>query len=375
MTGKRRGQKQVPEARFRAKAGAGLAVALLSVTCGASYAVYHASAKISGGVSSPTSFFQPTVSNPLTPPPGNPPAGMVWIPGGEFSLGAAEAAGMNVVGMQATEDSRPIHRVYVVAFWMAQTDVTNEQFEKFVKATGYVTVAERTPNAKDFPGAPPENLVAGGVVFQAPNHPVALNNHFQWWSYIKGANWRHPTGPTSSLKGREKYPVVQIYEDAELPTEAEWEFAVRGGLTGKLYAWGNEFRPNGKWMVNTYQGHFPDDDNANDGYAGISPVAQYPANFYGVYDISGDVWQWTSDWYRPEYYAQSAASGVVARNPKGPTNPYDLAEPTERKKVLRGGSFLCSDQYCSLYMGGTRGKGEVTTGTSRLAFRCVQSAT
>ena len=358
---------------------------VLSVVGGTGYAVHQSSAVRSESAKPfTTASFQPTISNPLTPPPGTPPAGMVWIPGGEFSMGAAEVAGMNQVGMKVTEDSKPVHRVYVDGFWMDRSDVTNEQFEKFVKETGYVTVAERTPRAQDFPGAPPENLVAGGVVFHHPDHAVALSNHFQWWTYVQGANWRHPTGPENNLKGRERFPVVQIaYEDAEayakwagkrLPTEAEWEFAARGGLTGKLYAWGDDFRPAGKWMANTYQGHFPDQDTAEDGYEGISPVAKYPPNSYGLSDISGNVWQWTSDWYRPDYYAQLSASGAVVRNPAGPANSYDPSEPAERKKVLRGGSFLCTDQYCSRYMVGTRGKGEVSTGTNHLGFRCVYSA-
>jgi formylglycine-generating enzyme len=361
-----------------------LALLSLSVAYSGVYAVHRAFATANHAETSvPPSSFEPTFANLQTPPPGSPPAGMAWIPGGEFSMGAAEVPGMNHVGMQATEDSKPVHRVYVDGFWMDETDVTNERFEKFVKATGYVTVAERKPRAEDFPGAPPENLVAGGVVFRRPDHPVLLSNHFQWWTYVQGANWRHPTGPDSNTKGREKYPVVQIaYEDAEayarwagkrLPREAEWEFAARGGLTGKVYAWGDEFRPGGKWMANTHQGRFPDEDTAEDGYNGISPVAKYPPNGYGLYDISGDVWQWTSDWYKPDYYAQLATTGGVSRNPKGPANPYDPAEPTERKKVLRGGSFLCTDQYCSRYMVGTRGKGEVSTGTNHLGFRCVMT--
>jgi len=383
MGRKRRSSKQIAQARvWRKPIWMSLVCVALSFACGAVYAVHHAfTAPNVTEVRASLSSFQPTICNPLTPPPGNPPAGMVWIPGGEFSMGAGQLAGMNHVGMQATEDSQPIHRVFVNGFWMDRTDVTNEQFAKFVNATGYLTVAERQPRAEDFPGAPPENLIAGGVVFRRPAHPVTLNNHFQWWTYVKGANWRHPTGPASSLKGREKYPVVQIaYEDAEayarwagkrLPTEAEWEFAARGGLTGKLYAWGDEFRPGGKWMANTHQGRFPDEDTAEDGYDGISPVAKYPPNSYGLYDISGNVWQWTSDWYRPDYYAQLATSGGVSRNPTGPANPYDPAEPSERKKAQRGGSFLCTDQYCSRYMVGTRGKGEVSTGTNHLGFRCV----
>jgi len=315
----------------------------------------------------------------------SPPKGMVWIPGGEFSMGAQDSPGMDAVGMKATADSRPIHRVYVDSFYMDKTDVTNQEFTEFVNATGYVTVAERKPSATEFPGAPLENLVAGSVVFRAPHRPVTLDNHYQWWSYVKGANWLHPEGPGSNLQGRENYPVIHIaYEDAlayanwagkRLPTEAEWEFAARGGLEGKPFVWGDEFRPHGKWMANTYQGKFPMSDTAEDHYHGISPVAQFPPNGYSLYDMAGDVWQWTSDWYRADYYAQLAAGGGVARNPQGPDSPYDPSEPGERKKVHRGGSFLCTDQYCSRYMVGTRGKGEIGTGTNHLGFRCVKSAT
>jgi sulfatase modifying factor 1 len=334
---------------------------------------------------SASSSFLPTKPN-TTAPAGAAPSGMVWIPGGEFSMGAADPVGkdMNDVGMNATQDSRPIHRVYVDGFWMDKTDVTNEQFEKFITATGYVTVAERTPTAEEFPGAPPENLVAGSVVFAPPDHPVPLNDHLQWWAYVKGANWRHPLGPQSDLKGKEKYPVVQVaYEDVlayakwagkRLPTEAEWEFAARGGLTGKPYAWGDEFRPKGKWMANTHQGHFPNKDTGEDTFLGIAPVAQFPPNGYGLYDMAGNVWQWTSDWYRPDYYAQLAAAGSVARNPKGPDQSFDPAEPGEPKRVHRGGSFLCTEQYCSRYMVGTRGKGEISTGTNHLGFRLVKPA-
>jgi len=326
--------------------------------------------------------FQPTEVN-RNPAPGPAPDGMVWIPGGEFSMGANDPPGMDDVGMKATLDARPIHRVFVDGFYMDRTDVTNAQFGRFVKATGYVTVAERTPRAEDFPGAPPENLVAGGVVFSPPGHPVPLNNHFQWWSYVRDANWRHPQGPKSSIRGKENYPVVQVaYEDAvayakwageRLPTEAEWEFAARGGQAGKPFVWGDEFRPHGKWMANTHQGHFPDTDTGEDGFRGTSPVAHYPANPYGLYDMAGNVWQWTSDWYRPEYYRTLAANSEVARNPQGPEHPFDPAEPNEPKKVHRGGSFLCTDQYCSRYIIGTRGKGEVSTGTNHLGFRCVMT--
>ena len=324
--------------------------------------------------------FGPTREN-RGPTPEPLPVGMVWIPGGEFSMGANDPPDMDNVGMKATLDARPIHRVYVDGFYMNKTDVTNVQFAQFVKATGYVTVAERKPRAEDFPGAPPENLVAGAVVFSPPDHPVPLNNHFQWWTYIKGANWRHPLGPGSDIRGKDNDPVVQVaYEDAvayanwagkRLPTEAEWEFAARGGQAGKPFVWGSEFRPHDKWMANTYQGHFPDADTGDDGYVGVAPVAQFPANPYGLYDMAGNVWQWTSDWYRPDYYQQLAASGL-ARNPQGPDSPYDPSEPTEQKKVHRGGSFLCTDQYCSRYIVGTRGKGEVSTGTNHLGFRCVK---
>ncbi|MGB8890347.1 MAG: formylglycine-generating enzyme family protein [Candidatus Korobacteraceae bacterium] len=329
------------------------------------------------------SAFQATIPN-RQPVPGAAPRGMVWIPGGEFSMGANDPPDMNEVGMNATKDARPIHRVYVDGFFMDKTDVTNAEFAKFVKATGYVTVAERKPRAEDFPGAPPENLVAGSVVFSAPDHAVPLDDHFQWWSYVPGANWRHPLGPKSDLKGKENYPVVQVaYADAEayakwagkrLPTEAEWEFAARGGLTGKPFVWGSSFRPQGKWMANTFQGHFPNSDTGEDGYRGIAPVARYSPNGYGLYDMAGNVWQWTSDWYRPDYYQKLVDAGGVARNPQGPPSSYDPAEPDQPKKVHRGGSFLCTDQYCSRYIVGTRGKGEVSTGTNHLGFRCVIAA-
>jgi formylglycine-generating enzyme len=329
------------------------------------------------------SDFQPTIANDQ-PPPGAAPRGMVWIPGGEFSMGAAATQGMNDVGMQATVDSRPVHRVRVDGFWMDATEVTNAQFAEFVSATGYVTVSERTPTAADFPSAAPEDLIAGSVVFSPPDHAVALNDHFQWWSYVDGANWRHPLGPETSIDGKDQYPVIHIaYEDAQayaqwagkrLPTEAEWEFAARGGLTGQLYPWGNDFMQETTWMANSHQGHFPDRDSGADQHVGIAPVAQFPPNGYGLYDVGGNVWEWVSDWYRPDYYARLASSGEVAVNPQGPESPFDPDEPGEKKRVHRGGSFLCTDEYCSRYMVGTRGKGEVTTGTNHLGFRCVSGS-
>ena len=324
--------------------------------------------------------FQPTVANTAAPPD-EAPDGTVWVPGGEFSMGANDPPDMDDVGMQATQDARPIHRVYVDGFFMDRTDVTNAQFAQFVKATGYVTIAERTPTAEEFPGAPADNLFAGSVVFSPPDHPVPLDNQFRWWSYVRGANWRHPLGPRSDLNGKDSYPVVHIaYPDAEayakwaekrLPTEAEWEFAARGGLAGKPFVWGDDFRPHDKWMANTHQGHFPVKDAGEDGFTGIAPVAQYSPNGYGLYDMAGNVWQWTSDWYRPDYYRQLSSADAVAHNPHGPDSSFDPAEPDQPKKVQRGGSFLCSDQYCSRYIVGTRGKGEISTGTNHLGFRCV----
>jgi formylglycine-generating enzyme required for sulfatase activity len=331
------------------------------------------------------SAFAPTVPN-KTPAPGPAPEGMVWIPGGEFSMGCVvPSEGVcTMATMNSVNDAQPVHRVYVDGFWMDTNDVTNEKFEKFVKATGYVTVAEIAPTKEQFPTAPPENLVAGSTVFTPTTNAVPLNDYFQWWRYVHGANWRHPTGPDSDLKGKEKYPVVQIaYEDAaayakwahkRLPTEAEWEFAARGGLSGKTYAWGDEFKPGGKWMANIYTGQFPVKDTGEDGFAGIAPVGQFPPNGYGLFDMAGNVWQWCSDWYRPDYYARLKLAGItVVRNPQGPDKSYDPGD-NQPERVQRGGSFLCTDQYCTRYMMGTRGKGDIDTGSNHLGFRCVKDA-
>ncbi len=312
------------------------------------------------------------------------PAGMVWIPGGEFMMGG-DPASEGLCGLPGlVRDAIPMHQVYLDGFWMDKTEVTNEEFEKFIKATGYITTAEKAPTKEEFPTVPIENLVAGSAVFTATKKEVPLNDHLQWWRYQKDANWRHPDGPGSDLTGKEKLPVVHVsYYDAEayakwankrLPTEAEWEFAARGGKPSELYSWGNDLRPGGKWMANIYQGHFPVKDNGDDGFAGIAPVAQFPANRFGLYDMAGNVWEWCSDWYRHDYYLQLASTGTVTRNPKGPDSPFDPAEPMEKKRVHRGGSFLCTDQYCTRYMVGTRGKGEVNTGTNHLGFRCVKEA-
>lgn len=323
--------------------------------------------------------FKETVANSFIPTEAA-PEGMVWITGGEFSMGGVNPAGMKDGGFETMQDARPVHQVYVDGFFMDAAEVTNAQFAAFVKATGYVTVAEKKPTREEFPDAPEESLVPGSVIFSPPTGKVALNDYLQWWSYEKGADWKHPVGAKSDLKGKENYPVVHIcYEDAQayaawagkrLPTEAEWEFAARGGKPGNLYAWGNELKPGGKWAANIFEGSFPDKDLAADGYAGIAPVKQFAPNGYGLYDIGGNVWEWCSDWYRPDYYEQF--KGTVAKNPKGPADSYDPMEPGAQKRVQRGGSFLCTDQYCTRYMVGTRGKGEYRSATNHIGFRCVQ---
>ena len=378
----------VPRRKFGRWIGAGAVVVIAVVA----YVKLHsppgspaAVARLTNDLAAPNSKFAPTVPNSF-PPPAPAPLGMVWIPGGEFSMGSTVES-ESLCGLPGvTRDALPVHRVYVDAFWMDATEVTNEQFEKFVRATGYVTVAEQKPTQAEFPTAPPENLVAGSTVFTATPQPVALNNYLQWWSYVAGADWHHPTGPGSDLVGREKYPVVQVaYEDAaayaqwagkRLPTESEWEFAARGGVAGRLYAWGDELKPGGKFQANIYEGKFPVEggDTGEDGFKGIAPVAQFAPNAYGLYDVAGNVWEWVSDWYRPDTYARLQLAGGVARNPQGPDTPYDPAEPSEKKRVHRGGSFLCTDQYCTRYMVGTRGKGEVRTASNHLGFRCVKPA-
>lgn len=330
--------------------------------------------------------YAPTVEN-RAPAPTPAPAGMVWIPGGEFSMGTTDPTSDICGGNDPMPDARPIHRVYVDGFWMDTTEVTNAEFARFIAATHYVTVAERKPRAEDYPGAAPDMLVPGSVVFTETAGPVALDNALAWWRWVPGANWRHPEGPASTLNGRGQHPVVHIaYEDAEayarwakrrLPTEAEWEFAARGGRTGQRYSWGDELQVDGKWMANIYEGQFPYRNTSADGFDRTAPVGSFPANGYGLRDMAGNVWEWCSDWYRPDTYNQqlAAAKGALIRNPQGPAqkDSFDPQEPGQAKRVHRGGSFLCTDQYCTRYMTGTRGKGAPDTGSNHLGFRCVLS--
>ena len=309
---------------------------------------------------------------------------MVRVPGGEFFMGTTDLSGGTQLCGRAdpTADALPVHRVRVHPFWMDRDEVTNAQFAAFVTATGYVTVAERAPQAEEFPGAPAGALVPGALVFTPPAGPVALDDPTNWWRFLPGADWRHPAGPGSGGDGRDHYPVVQVaYDDAlayarwagkRLPTEAEWEFAARGGLAGKRYAWGDDLRPAGRWMANLFQGTFPNRDTADDGFAGLAPVGQFPANPYGLRDMTGNVWEWCADWYRADYYAELAAGAAVAQDPPGPPSSRDPADPGIPKRVQRGGSFLCSEQYCSRWLVGSRGRGEPGTATDHVGFRCVR---
>jgi len=324
-----------------------------------------------------------------SPAPGPAPEGMVWIPGGTFWMGC-EGCGL--------PDALPSHGVRLDGFWMDATPVTNAAFARFVTATGYVPVAERPLDPRLFPGAAAETLVPGSVVFEPPAGDVTLEDYTRWWRYVPGASWRHPAGPGSSIAGREDHPVVHVaWEDADvyarwagkrLPTEAEYEFAARGGRDRELYAWGRELTPGGRWPANIWQGRFPSRNTREDGYERSSPVRAFPPNPFGLYDMGGNVWQWCADWYRPDYYATLAAAtsqaasvplgermgARVTRSPAGPPDSFDPGEPGIPKRVQRGGSFLCSDRYCTRYLVGSRGKGAVDSGASNVGFRCVRAA-
>ena len=309
-----------------------------------------------------------------SPPPGKSPAErMVWIPGGTFLMGSNDHYA----------EEAPAHRVSVGGFWMDQHAVTNTEFRKFVDATGYVTLAERPANPDDYPGAKPEMLEPAAVVFRKSSGPVDLRDPHNWWTYVQGANWRHPHGPASSLQGLWKHPVVHVaYEDVEayarwvgktLPTEAEWEFAARGGLDGAEYVWGVEFVPGGKSMCNSWQGEFPWQNLVEDGFDGTAPVGSFPPNGYGLYDMAGNVWEWTGDWFQDHAKIQHAC--CTLDNPRGgdPEQSYDPRVPNVRipRKVMKGGSYLCAPNYCRRYRPAARMAQPVDTSICHLGFRCI----
>jgi len=311
------------------------------------------------------------------PPAGESHVGMVWIPGGEFSMGSNNAK---------FADARPFHRVRISGFWLARTPVTNDQFAAFVRATHYTTVAERKPSQQDFPDAAPKDLVPGSLVFTPPSHPVVTDDVRKWWRFQPGANWRHPEGPGSSIAGKEDHPVVQIaFEDAQayakwagmrLPTEAEYEYAERGGLDCRRFAWGSVFAPRGMQMTNWYQGHFPNKSIAPNNDPTTTSVYRFPQNGYGLYDMAGNVWEWNVDYYRADYYAQLAKSDGVTVDPAGPPVSYDPKEPGVVKRSARGGSFLCTDQlsFCSRNEVGERSAVEPSSSANHMGFRVALSA-
>lgn len=302
---------------------------------------------------------------------------MVRVPGGTFKMGSD----------RHYPEEAPAHEVTVDAFWMDRAPVTNAEFRRFVEATGHVTLAERPPNAEDYPGALPELLVPASVVFRKAQGPVDLRNHYNWWAYVPGASWRHPRGPDSTLDGLWDHPVVHVaFEDAaayarwagkQLPTEAEWEFAARGGLDGADYAWGNDFLVGGKFLANTWQGDFPRHNRKEDGYEWTSPVGSYPANGYGLLDMTGNVWEWTTDWYQEHGAIPNACCGV--KNPRGgrAENSYDPCTPNIPipRRVMKGGSFLCAPNYCRRYRPAARMPQPIDTSTCHLGFRCIRRDT
>lgn len=314
---------------------------------------------------------------------GSRPPGMVWIKGGEFTMGTDSELGW--------PDEKPSHRVRVDGFWMDETEVTNAQFRRFVDATGYVTTAEKAPTAEEIlsqsppgtPPPPPELLVPGSLVFTPPAGPVKLDDYAQWWNWTPGASWRHPEGPASGLEGRDDHPVVHVsWDDAvayaawagkRLPTEAEWEFAARGGLEGKSYVWGEDPPgANGKWQANIWQGDFPWRNTKEDGFDRTAPVRSFAPNGYGLYDMAGNVWEWCADRYRADLYQSRAGHGVVV-NPAGPAESADPANPFAPSRVQRGGSFLCNDCYCSRYRPSARHGCSPDSSMSHAGFRCVST--
>ncbi len=306
--------------------------------------------------------------------------GMVLIPGGTFGMGGDNA--------QASEDEYPKHTVSVNAFYLDITEVTNAQFKKFTDATGYTTTAEQKPDWEEMKKTlPPETpkpaenlLVAAALVFKQTTAAVNLNDYSRWWVWVAGASWKHPQGPESNIAGKENYPVTQVsWYDAmayckwagkRLPTEAEWEFAARGGLQNNVYPWGNEGVNEGKAKANTWEGKFPYYNEKKDGYVTAAPVKMFAANGYGLYDMAGNVWEWCSDWYDYNYY--KSFNGKTSLNPTGAAKSFDPADPATAKKVLRGGSFLCNDSYCSGYRVARRMKSSADTGLEHTGFRCVQ---
>lgn len=308
---------------------------------------------------------------------------MVFIPGGNFVMGGDSLWGR--------PDEFPRHEVKVSSFYMDKHEVTNAQFKAFVEATGYVTTAEKNPDweelKKQLPVGTPRPadslLVASSLVFSPPTHSVSLNNSAAWWKWVPGANWRHPEGPKSTIEGKDKYPVVQVsWDDAKayadwagkrLPTEAEWEYAARGGISNSIYPWGNEPIEQGIAKANSWQGHFPDKNTEKDKFYGTAPVMTFQPNGFGLYDMAGNVWEWCSDWYRPDYYSNCAKQRIVS-DPQGPPDSFDPDEPYVPKRVVRGGSFLCTDQYCSGFRVAARMKTSWDTSLEHTGFRCVASS-
>jgi formylglycine-generating enzyme required for sulfatase activity len=299
---------------------------------------------------------------------------MVWVPGGEFAMGSE----------QFYPEERPVRRVAVDGFWMDERLVTNEQFAAFVADTGYVTVAERPLDPGDYPGADPDLLAPGSVVFRRSTGPVDLNDNRIWWEYVLGACWRRPEGGESTIEGRGRHPVVHVcWEDVDayarwagkdLPTEAEWEFAARGGLEDAVFAWGDEHFPGGRAMANTWQGEFPWQNLLLDGFEGTSPVGSFPANGYGLLDVTGNVWEWTCDYYTTP--SRNQHSCCVPSNPRVVTPDHSYAPADEPgsnlpRMVIKGGSHLCAPNYCQRYRPAARQPQMVDTGTAHLGFRCI----